>query len=342
MPKVMTRPEKNDDKEKKVKIEVKTSERRIRRGTIEAGEERRVPRQNSRRERVHKRRFNIDYEVANAVYVGAVSEKAYEFSSTEVFEMYLRSHKFRDIINSGNYVYVNGRWVLKSSQCIKVEDGVVKHCIPLEELNEYCLTMSVETVPLIPTGTSMKPGQLRVDDLKGKMYSFKDAGKIDSITKINDDNLYLFFGGGGQEPPNNFNDAVVFYMDNRGITVEELASETGLSERTIRRMRTDENNQPTLESIIAFSVGLSLSTYQSDELLYLAGYSLSPKALHRAYSLCLDMAITSSVEDCNYFLIQLGYKPLTKLYDKQKAKKLPRFFNSPFVKCVRPKHPKEK
>ena len=339
---VMTEPEKNEDKEKKLKEDVKTLAVQIRREMIKERERKRIAKNKSRRAtHIRKKMLAIEHGNEPLFCNATVSESSYKFSSQDTFEMYLRSQTFRDIINSGCYAYVDGRWVLKSPECIKIENGVLQTCILPKNLDDYCLVKSVQTVLLVPAGTTIRPGKCRVEDLQRKIYSFKNAERIDSITKINNNNLYLFFGG-GQEPPNNFNGAVVYYMDNRGMTVEALAGETGLSEKTIQRMRTSEENQPTLESIVAFSVGLSLSTYQSGRLLHLAGYSLTPKPIHQAYSLCLDMASSSTVEECNYFLIQLGYKPLTELYDKEKAKKLPRLLNLSPVKITKPNKPRER
>ncbi len=253
--------------------------------------------------------------------------------------MYVHSQDFRDIINSGSYVYVNGRWVLKSPNCIKVENGVLKTCIASEDLDNYCLSKS-QPFGLIPAGTGVPAIRFR-DNILLHSYLFKEAEQINSITKINNDNLYLFFGG-GQEPPNDFNDAVVYYMESRDLTVEELSGVTGLSEKTIQRMRTKKDANPTLKSIVALSVGLSLSTYQSGLLIHLAGYSLTPKTVDQAYSLCLNMASSSSVEECNYFLIRLGLNPLTNLYDKEKANSLTRLDLFATLKNKRPNTPKEK
>lgn len=63
-------------------------------------------------------------------------------------------------------------------------------------------------------------------------------------------------------------------MEERGITIEKLVELTGLSERTIGRMRDNANESHTLNTVVAVCVALHLNSYQGNMMLLLAGYTL--------------------------------------------------------------------
>lgn len=248
---------------------------------------------------------------------------SYEFDGLSFLHLYLRYPKFKQAIDSGKYVFVDGKVVLKSKKCLRMKNGRLTTIdFSDEELSEYCLSLVHIHKPIAyhyrPVLGRRAPGR------HGPAYSRKisaaretnivEAKKVSSLKDITNDNLFVMIGG-GQEPPNNFCKALVHFMEVRGITVEQLADETGLSEKTIQRMRNDPDRTPSLESVVAVCVGLHLDAYDSDMLLHLAGYQLTNRKTDRIYRLFLNFAFKESVKDCNNMLIRLGMKPLTDLHE---------------------------
>ena len=246
----------------------------------------------------------------------------FEFSGIEILNYYANSKKFRKIIDSGKYVYAGNRLVLMSHECVRVIDGEVQVILEEPRLNDYCLKIKRT---LIRTTTGRKTGgrYLRCGSPIQKRieYELEEAAKIKSIADITIDNIRLLFGGGDDrpDPPNKFSDALVYFMERKGYTNERLASETGLSEKTIQRMRTGEVN-PEVETVVAVCVGLHLGPYYSLLMLAKARHHLIDTDYDYALFCCILYGFSCSVESCNYMMLNLGHKPLTNLYDMDKFK----------------------
>lgn len=120
--------------------------------------------------------------------------------------------------------------------------------------------------------------------------------------------LYTF--GGGMEPPSTFRQTLKLYMENENISVEELAYVSGISERTIGKMRNQVGYKPMLNNVIAICIGLHLNPSYSYRLIELAGYRLTESDQDVAYRLLIDKAQEVSIEDCNRFLKRANLKPL--------------------------------
>lgn len=243
--------------------------------------------------------------------------QSYDFDNRNFLYLYSQFPELQRAIDSGKYVYVNGKVVLKSKDCLRIENGRLTTIVfSDDELSEYCLSR-------ILTITRTRIGRFH-NDISGEHYyrpstlkreiCYKEAKKISSLKDITNDNLFLMIGG-GQDPPNDFCRALVHFMSSRNVTIEQLADETGLSEKTIQRMRNDSDRTPEIESVVAVCVGLHLDPYDSDMLLRLAGYILRNSRIHRIYRLFLHFAYKEGVKDCNDMLIRLGEKPLTGLHE---------------------------
>lgn len=76
-----------------------------------------------------------------------------------------------------------------------------------------------------------------------------------------------------KELPNSFDEALIYHMKRRGVTVEELAHRANLSEKTIKMYRAGKE-EPRLESLMAIFIGLQLKEQYCDHMLELLCYSL--------------------------------------------------------------------
>jgi len=249
--------------------------------------------------------------------------QSYEFTGRNFLYMYLRYPEFKSAIDSGKYVFIDGKVVLKSKKCLRMENGRLTTIdFSDDELSKYCLRLvHIHKQIVYPYGPVLgrrMPGR-RASAYCRKIPAIREthiveAKKVSSLKDITKDNLFVMIGG-GQELPNNFCKALVHFMSICGVTIEQLAEETGLSEKTIQRMRNDPDRTPSLESVVAVCVGLHLNAYDSDMLLHLAGYQLTNRKIDRIYRLFLNFAYKDSVADCNDMLIRLGMDPLTDLHE---------------------------
>lgn len=94
-------------------------------------------------------------------------------------------------------------------------------------------------------------------------------------------------------------------------TVEQLAESSGLSDKTIQRMRNGE--AVVIQSIIAMCIGLYLHPDISTEMLQKLGYTLGPVVeIHMIYKTLLCNCNTMTIEECNELLTNADFEPLTK------------------------------
>ena len=84
-----------------------------------------------------------------------------------------------------------------------------------------------------------------------------------------------------------FADALIYHMDRKHITVDELVERSGLSDTTIKNYRAGKKTPP-IENVMAVCIGLNLPKAYSLHLLGTCSYQLGESPRDRAYKVCLD------------------------------------------------------
>ncbi len=258
-------------------------------------------------------------------YIGRNNQN-HKMTTDEIFNYYIAYSQFRSIVSSRNYVYTDKMLVLIMPEYIVYKNGTTKAKVPNSKIDDLC----VKVIPKFPQtsqrGGGMNPicGAPRSRDIIN--HEFREASQLSLLNTLNNDNYHSFLGlekNIKYDIPYNFNKALVYLMQKKKITVSKLANETGLSDKTIQRLRTSDMPH-SIETVIILCVGLHLGVFTSQILIELAGYKLLDTELHHAYYCCILCSPQCTVEECNYFLLRLGFKPLNNLYDEQ--------VNSPFIK----------
>lgn len=91
-----------------------------------------------------------------------------------------------------------------------------------------------------------------------------------------------------QKGYNNFADVLLYHMDRKNITVDDLVERAGLSDTTIKNYRAGKIQQPPIENVMAVCIGLNLSKNLAINLLSTASYTLGESPRDRAYKFLLD------------------------------------------------------
>lgn len=231
----------------------------------------------------------------------------YTFTDVGFLTRYLSSFAFRRMIDSGKYAYVDGRVVLNSPDCLQYQYGrlLLKKCV-YDSPPIYCLRLIKRSVHSRRTRFSTHR-----ERSYEKESTYHHAVKIRSFKEVTLENV-LNFTGGTPIPPWNFGKELIRLMEERHITEEQLAELTGLSEKTIQRMR-NSDERPSLCNIIALAVAMSLCLWDSLALIKYAGYELTESREERLFRAILMCTEENSVYDCNRMLERLHMKPLTKL-----------------------------
>lgn len=103
-------------------------------------------------------------------------------------------------------------------------------------------------------------------------------------------------------------------MDENGYTCQTLATKAALSERTIRRMKCEDDYRPTKEMIIAVCVAMELGFNESMRLLRMSPFRLQENSpIDVVYLLILKYEGKYSVREWNKVLLDMGEKPLSSL-----------------------------
>lgn len=235
-----------------------------------------------------------------------------QYSPVQLLDRYAESAEFRKCVDTGRYVFAEGHMVLRSPDCIEVTAGRISikdsirskledYCIHIERSRKQRTGVVYRKHPGAHYKMHARPGGFTVE--------IKNAGKFSEVS-VKDWTRLIATGGGGNLPYD-FGDALKLLMEEREITVEQLAETSGLSEKTISRLRSGEN-KPALPTVIAICIGLSLDPFIAEQLVNIAGYSLGGKKADRAFKLILGIAYSITIFDANNFLKKMGLPILNK------------------------------
>lgn len=123
---------------------------------------------------------------------------------------------------------------------------------------------------------------------------------------------FLDSGGGNGDIPS-LSELLTQHMSREKLTDEKMEELTGISERTIRGIRNDEDRRPLLRNVIAICIALKLNGDAARKMVRAAGYALRNTAEENAFSYLLQYGSLFSVLASNDFLKSMGYPPLTSL-----------------------------
>ena len=234
-----------------------------------------------------------------------------QYSPVQLLDRYAESADFRRCVDTGKYVFADGHMVLRSPDCIEITAGriSIKNSIR-SKLEDYCIHIERSRKQRSVILPRKRPGahyKMRIHG--GFSVEIKNAGKFSEVSAK--DWTKLIATGGGGNLPYDFGDALKLLMEEREISVEQLAEASSLSEKTISRLRSGEN-KPSLPTVIAICIGLSLDPFIAEQLVNIAGYSLGGKKADRAFKLILGVAYSITIFDANDFLKKMGLPILNK------------------------------
>ena len=248
----------------------------------------------------------------------------FSFQNVDLLSLLQNSPEFEKSIDISKYVYVDGYLVLNSLQCVEYRQGKLhikkrvlkdpsQYCLGRYEIyvgqgRQKCYKPKWNSPNRIEVTSKCHPSYL---DPSKKKTVYLNAKQVTSFQEVTAENVADFIdlqGGPGE----NFGAALIRYTKITGISIERLEELTGLSSKTIQRMRNSED-RPALRSVIAICLALKLSQWDSLYLLRLAGYELTSRMEDRIFWTILMRTADNTVEECNRMLERLGYNPLTKL-----------------------------
>lgn len=221
------------------------------------------------------------------------------------FAEYLGNPDFRAYLDSGAFIYVDGHLCLNDPKYVvctrtgarltewanaNVDECCLRFISVYEQCGvaEYCF------------------GALNSDEEYNRHYLMlgendREQEKPLNFGEMNDIVSSL---------PRTFHEALTALMKMKRVTVEQLAEAASLSDKTIKRFRSTERRDYTMDQVVALCIGLHLPPWLSCEMTARAGLVLRDIPEHRAYRYILDCLFMDRIEDVQRLLKENKLEPL--------------------------------
>lgn len=223
----------------------------------------------------------------------------------DVFAIYRENEGFRQQIQSGQYIYVDGHICINDSRFVRhTEKGLCLTAWANAHVDHCCLRFNSIYEPC--GVADYRFGAMNSDEAYNQHYMAfaQEKGLLSSREQLTAMNKLL------TELPLSFPDALSFLMKRAHLTIECMEERAGISARTISRMRTQERRDYSLDQVIAICIALQLPPWLSREMIAKAGYLLRPTKQHQAYQLMLDCMFMDTIDDAQRFLVEAGCNKL--------------------------------
>lgn len=255
--------------------------------------------------------FNADSINKNQTYSISLSDSFFEYYSNPAFA---------DIIDSGNFIYVDGHYVINDPKYIKrsetgsidltdyaklhVDECCLKFDLKVNEASKMDIVVYLDSVMF----RKATPDYNRVPAFNPDNHNMEVFNRSEELKRFHDElvqeSQYL------SSTTQNFAQAAYGHIKRKGYNKSVFTEKTLLSGKTFDRIKKNELNNPTLETVMAICIGLELSPSYSEELLRLAGFTLSNSPQQLAYKKLLHSYRGHSIYECNEVLEALGLSPL--------------------------------
>ena len=223
----------------------------------------------------------------------------------DVLAIYRENEGFRQQIQSGQYIYVDGHICINDSRFVRhTEKGLRLTAWANAHVDQCCLRFNSIYEPC--GVADYRFGAMNSDEAYNQHYMAfaQEKGLLSNKEQLTAMTKLI------SELPIAFPDALSYLMKRAHLTIEGMEERAGISARTISRMRTQERRDYSLDQVIAICIALQLPPWLSREMIAKAGYLLRPIKQHQAYQLVLDCMFMDSVEDVQRFLVEAGCEKL--------------------------------
>lgn len=208
---------------------------------------------------------------------------------------------------------------------------------PISKVNDSLIELQVgdlDTVPVLRHSWERRIKQNGARRQRGRVLLRENTNKArEYLKEENKDEIVLsqeisnmsrvmrFVNQGSGGPQGTFCEFFKWLMDEEyNISKKQLSDLTGIDPRTITRMRTEPDYNPSLVYIVACCVAMGLLPWESETLIRLAGHNLRlGYKVERAYTAIIyKYAVDCSLEQCDEILTLMGLDSLTDIVKKNK------------------------
>jgi transcriptional regulator with XRE-family HTH domain len=216
-----------------------------------------------------------------------------------------KNERFRELMDSGKYVYVDSHFCLNSEKYVQmVEYGVYQMTdYAYSHMDECCLIFDIHYAGRKSISYKdfndyiLYRGNL--PELKIEIDFSEHIIEVNSIPEYSG-HIFSEIQRIMESLPNHFCGTLRFHRDRKDCSREQLEEYSGVSVSTIERMETKHGENGKLKNIIAVCIGLKLYPDFSFDLIGKSTHSLSDMIPHHsAYKMILRNCYHLSVEEVN-------------------------------------------
>jgi hypothetical protein len=235
---------------------------------------------------------------------------------------YALNPDFRQLIDSGKYVYVDAHFCVNDTKYIRLNESGYAELTDYarQHIDECCLIFDIKARRNDRYGAKYYTEcvlfrNIVSDTIIEAKYSSspqnqRTEARAVELKKISNEAKRTANIMRGL--PATFSDTLIAHMDRLDITVEKLEEKSLVNARTIQRMRNDERYQPKLGTIVAVCIGLQLNPVFSADMIRKSGNTFRATEEHIIYQMLLNSYYQNSIYECNEILQANNCKPLTK------------------------------
>ena len=218
---------------------------------------------------------------------------------------YVRNETFRELLDSGRYVYVDGHFCVDEPKYVRHgEKQLYLTRWANAHIDECCLRFLVRYTR--DRKNQYSYGQLNSDDEYNERYLTLSLGEDGAAVMRQAQTISDVL----RKLPRNFPDTLKEHMKQRKMTVERMEAESQISIRTLNRLRSEERSEYALDQVMALCIALHLPPEFSFDLLRKAGLTLRDTPQHLIYQAILRTMYMETVETVQAKLRACGCPPL--------------------------------
>lgn len=218
---------------------------------------------------------------------------------------YARNESFCKLLDTGDYIYVDGHFCLHTPEYVQhYPDHVVMTDWANAHVDRCCLRFRIRYTR--DRQGCYIYGQLNSDDeYNGRDLTLSLTGEPSKVLSTARELSKILM-----ELPGSFHETLKPHMIRCNVTVERLEECSYVSGRTIKRMRSEERRDYSLDQVIAICLALHLPPELSFDLIEKAGFRLWQTPEHLIYKAILRTMYMEPLDTVQAKLKECGCAPL--------------------------------
>ncbi len=253
-------------------------------------------------------RYAVDYAFSPGT-LGRNQTFSIDFEAA--VELYQKGGGFRDCIDSGLYQYVDDHFCRTDTRYVYRRNGTLHlTAYAKSHMDECCLVFALRN-----TGPEYiyREGTLQKEAVFGKTAAGFEGGRADAEDYFA---AAQRLSGIINDLPRSPCGTLKAHMERKKITNEMLIARSGVSERTITRLRTDPDYMPSKNNALAICIGLQLEPMLQRDWLGKLGIVMTASTTDVFYDLLMGSLYKQPLSVFNEKLQEHGYPPLSRCVDQ--------------------------